>query len=347
MRELWELTGENFVLPISVEPSETAFAVRLGAGLRLLQKQRDSGGALLDAVATKRVGGRWFVTQEQLTVVARRSQQTEPEEVLFWTPERNVTVMPSLTKRWRGFLDSFVAKLTKAGFPMDSQEITETWVSFCNVLLEILVVEEKPIDLFFCEIYPTALRPNIQDLFFSASLIRKGVKTPSVMLEAKVNLNEFNGDPWFLMVRPDDGNIHLARRLGIRATQYWMKAAAGNEKVRFGYYGAVDYCRKAMERCKKYWQHEHKTFAAHNNYMVKARGRVCGDDGEDRLVAANQDHGKRPPWQIDGLSLDILGFPAGKQSDLDGKDKILHEMPGVERQGETVRYPGPDGKDRD
>src|SRR6478672_8263847 len=84
MREVWELIGPNWRLPLGVEMRDQFICrVRLGCGIALLKKQRAAAEPMLDHAADAREGSTWFIHKAVLMRIAQIST-AEPEDVVVW-----------------------------------------------------------------------------------------------------------------------------------------------------------------------------------------------------------------------------------------------------------------------
>jgi hypothetical protein len=154
--ELWELPGTHWRLPIRVVWHAELAEVRVGAGVRLPACMVKVAEEKL-ASAGRRMGTNFWLSQANLSKIAKLSTLEDPEEVIEWYPERAPKKVEA-TYQARDFIMGYCAEsyaLVKD--PLIAEAI---YFSFCRFMLHWLVNEEKEVDLVFAKLNALLLRRN-------------------------------------------------------------------------------------------------------------------------------------------------------------------------------------------
>lgn len=137
--------------------------VRIGAGIRLLDSQRDVAQELLEKVG-KRYKNRWMVMRQHLESVAHKADTENPEECVSWRPVKawvnfkhwSKEVGPERLRQREAFFVDFC----KSGILSNPAHAELLWSAFCKHVLHTLVNRQEPVDMLFIELNPLPYRPN-------------------------------------------------------------------------------------------------------------------------------------------------------------------------------------------
>lgn len=169
-RELWELGTQLWTLPISatwIEQEDVAI-VRVGHGLRLLDKQRQVASELLDKLGEKDGVGKWRVMRIKLLQFANQSEKTDPEDVVRWEAGKpSVTFRPQFNKRNAGSFaqeDVFFHELVLSGVCSTPDHAALLHHLWCKTILHCLVNRKLPINMLFMTLYALPCRSNWQNI---------------------------------------------------------------------------------------------------------------------------------------------------------------------------------------
>jgi len=178
MTELYELLGPWFALPIFVHwPDGNEVAViEIGAGIQLLKIQISAAESRLSDFGATSVNGQLVIPRKNLERCSRKSSETDPEMVVEWRPTYrraryrkfpNNATAQFTTKKAVSDRDEFYHEFCKTGFCGDPLKAEIIHMQLCKFMLHWLVNEHRPVDLGFCELHPTPLRPNWKEIMLA------------------------------------------------------------------------------------------------------------------------------------------------------------------------------------
>lgn len=248
--ELWIVAGEEWELPVLVDPfgpAEVVTHVRLrpplDAGittpmLRALDRKFDG---LRVPVESDHV----ILKYEDLQTLARKAPGITPGYYVKW-PGEEKTPRPVEDERMDGTYKTdagkeFCAYLSRLTGVVEYRQLRVIWTTICQYGAKYLIEEKKPIDLGFCKIIPCPYRVNWKSLLQARfpGFWRKEVFLHEGFTKQLHNtvLAQYNTEhkicAWGLEVVPGErwrmfANGHEARRRsklgGIGYAQYWNKA---------------------------------------------------------------------------------------------------------------------------
>lgn len=260
-REVWSLRGAYWSLPLGVEWPEgqrDMAAIRIGAGIRLLDIQRQAAEARLLAIGGQFYNNRWFVLRAQLEKFCKPEGFVDPQTVVEWRPMERVRYRPAPMSgdpqtnalKFRG-RDEFFHAFCLTGWMSNPYKADLLFTAFCRHMLHWLVNEQRPVDLGFCTLLPVPLRPNWKSLLLDRHRGRV-LPTSKVGLMREIAeevLKKPEYTVWYRLRKRIFWNLEcLPERPWYRATmEYERKRKAVHEKEFSRYVSAVrDTIRRSL-----------------------------------------------------------------------------------------------------
>lgn len=154
---LWELIGPYWTLPVYVSRFANLMEVRL-APIPLLDKMKKVASEVFSG--KERRGEVWFIHENESVGIMRRSDLTDPEDVVMWDKPREFDA-----EEHPAIDDEFIVGYIRSEFAMtrDPLIVDVLWVSLCRYMLHRLVNEEKEVNLKFATLVPLSFRQNWQN----------------------------------------------------------------------------------------------------------------------------------------------------------------------------------------
>lgn len=158
MTELYEISGPTFRLPAWVKWTDSLGEIDPGAGLPLLNCQQKALLDLLTVHHARPAAGKLFIFEADLKMIGRKSNCTDPEEVVEWLPGRK-PVESETTYRTP---DEFVAAYCRSNYALfrDPLIMDALWLSLCKFMLHWFLNEQKELSLGFVRLVPLCFRQN-------------------------------------------------------------------------------------------------------------------------------------------------------------------------------------------
>lgn len=235
MREIWELLGPFWKLPIGVFWHEDYGEIRIGAGLALLNCQYREAKALLSRIGDVR-GSTFWVSRAMLTRNAVKSLETDPENVVHWLPGRKPEQTPSGDYQPDEFLSGFC--LSQHSSINDPVVMDVVWTGLKKWMLHWLLNERKEVDLGFAILSPLMLRANWKqvltkwenkrkrrDAYFAdpKSVIRRGL-ADVLCAECVTEWDDDVGTVgWTLEVIPKEEWRNMAKRVELEKHRHGVR----------------------------------------------------------------------------------------------------------------------------
>src|SRR5688572_23302282 len=154
-RELWSLRGAFWALPISVEWLDTkeVASIRIGAGVRLLDIQREAAAERLKALGAEFHSNRWWLATSDLERFCAPEGEADPESVVEWRPPDRAKFRQVKWNRERMHArDQFFHEFAKTGWVQNRHAAGVLWFAFCKFMMHWLVNEQRAVDLGFCRL---------------------------------------------------------------------------------------------------------------------------------------------------------------------------------------------------
>jgi hypothetical protein len=331
-KELWELVGDRWTLPIHVH-FEEGFAIVTLVAIPLLESQRRAACELLEPLRSN--SGAWVATPEVLSHFARKSKFTNPEDVVEW--RRAVTpAFHSKDPRVDEFLDSFVAN----GSCPSRATMSALYAMLCAHMLQWLL-RGKPLPLYFATIYPLLFRKDWKERLHYEEARRKKAKMDSDSLLAGSRLESLG----------EVEDKHGQRHGSVVATwslnlvhekMFEHCSTLAEHKIRVSKKGDEDkYWEKVRGRAKR--QHEYAKLC-YEDYR-KAASQQSPSATRGLRKSTKGIPGKRRKQFVDGklYSLKHLPFWRGKRAEsgrcgaVARKNPSVQEVPGLQPKPEDVR----------
>lgn len=156
--------------------------IRLGAGVKLLDIQRQAAETRLKELGAEFQNNRWVIPRLVLERFCRReADDLNPEQVVDWRPPQTATRKRKLKFQGR---TEFFAEFAKGGFVRSAEGAEILWLAFMKHCLHWLVNEQKPIDMGFCQLCPVPLRANWRAILHQTH--RKKRKAPPKNANARL-----------------------------------------------------------------------------------------------------------------------------------------------------------------
>jgi hypothetical protein len=296
-RELWLVSGDDWCIPVFVDPYESAGEPRrklflVSPAIALLKDQFDAllGAVKLSILSQAHVSAWWF-DQDVFRSCAKKAPGITPKFYYRWngrlvqpTPSipQQADVSEDLTPEAEKFL-RFIANST-AMFSMTQLRLF--WRAFYQYGLEWLINQQMPIDLGWCLIQPLPFRHNWKEIMLAkhpkdSVFFTKGVEE----CREGIRVSGFEEDLYDTELVALDGKNHFVYwKLELIQQKPWTKAVEAAEKIRRDAKGPAPYARYYIRQIKNRLPAIVDAYRA----FIKEVSRPCGDVVEDRASGAQR-----------------------------------------------------------
>lgn len=262
MRELYAITHDYWTLPVTADypDDQEQFAlVRIGAGIPMLQIQREVIGKLLDTLGERKTPTRWVIPKENLEAYGELFTG-DPESVVDWRPI-TTRVKSNTDVPMNRIDDEFFVEFVKKGFVKNTAVAKVLWKAYCQHCLHWMINKRGTVDLLFCQLIPLPYRPNWKSFLLNEWLRgqkRKSIKPPalepSVQEVVKAAAAPMRS-PSILWFNKKERYIYWS--IEVKAGSLWYKMVAAREEAKkhrmsSGYFKAiVNDLRQAIPKASK------------------------------------------------------------------------------------------------
>lgn len=156
--ELWILRGDSWTLPIVCKWLDVVAEVTL-APIPMLKCQIEAANKLLTEIAHNVSEGKIYVIKSVLQDVGQNMTGHDPESLVEWIPR---TTRKEVDENEFQSPNDFVRDFCRTSFSPIRNPVLMDYVfaSLCKFMAHWLIVDGKPIDLYFCRLVPLQIRKN-------------------------------------------------------------------------------------------------------------------------------------------------------------------------------------------
>lgn len=296
-RELWLVSGEDWTIPVFVDPYESAGEPRrklflVSPAIVVLKPQLEAllGVIKLTALSEGHSNAWWF-DQESFRPLATKAPGITPKFYYKWngkivepnpTIPQQADISDDLTPEAEKFL-RFIAHST-AMFSMTQLRLF--WRAVYQYGLEYLINEQKPIDWGFCRIQPLPFRHNWKEVM----LAKHPKDTPLFVGDEKecreaIRISGFEADLYSTELVALDARHHFVYwKLELIQQKPWTQAVKAAEMIRRDAKGPAPYARYYIRQIKTRLPAIVDAYRA----FIKEVSRPCGNVVEDGSSGAQR-----------------------------------------------------------
>lgn len=237
MRELYAITHDYWTLPVTADypDDQDQFAlVRVGAGIPMLQIQREVIGKLLDTLGSRKTPTRWVIPKENLEAYGELFTGN-PESVVDWRPI-TTRVHVNTDTQMNHVDNEFFVEFVKKGFVKNTAVAKVLWKAYCQHCLHWMINKRGTVDLLFCKLTPLPYRPNWKSFLLNEWLKsnkKKSVKPPVFEQDVKKWIKAASTpmlSPSILWFNKKERYIYWS--IEVKAGSLWYRMVAAKEAAR-------------------------------------------------------------------------------------------------------------------
>lgn len=166
-RQLYEIRGEGYCLPVWVEGMKKVYKTRifvvLNHLLHLTPRMQKTAEETLDTFGTRikaksgYFSNTWTVDLESASMFLSKSIHEDPEDVLVWnSAQASPLKAPESEKEWGDFATAYCN--SKFAYVKSVQEVQILWASLCRFANEWMLLKNRSLDLGFVTLHALPFR---------------------------------------------------------------------------------------------------------------------------------------------------------------------------------------------
>lgn len=224
----WEKTELTPAMPIPLQAMHVAFVDRM----------TEAGGKL--------DGNAWRIARKHLELIGQvMPGGTEPENCFSW--ERKRDQVKFITRMER---NEFVDALYQKGVGNSRAECVFWWNQFCNHILDWLINEDRPVDMFFIRLLPCSIRTNWREgIFHRLSRHMRAGRAKTLIASKDPRIAEILAKPGMLAYKRCG---RVERHVELQHTDLWWKVIKRVDEERIRLVGVCQYAAEVLASQKRF-----------------------------------------------------------------------------------------------